>query len=166
MHLLLPLIAVGIIAIISLVSAKKVNVPEKKIPPTPSHSISKSATPSIKTNAPQVTVIIKSQTTPPTLTPTSPPQANNFIYPGSVVVSVSGQTTNLTSYDNPNVITDWYKNQIKSQGMNTTSFVVTNTNGNVNNVLAGAKNGEDVKITITKNANDSTVYISITGKNP
>ncbi len=167
MHLLLPVIAVSIIAIISLVSARKVTVTEKKTSHASSPTISKTVVkPTITRNdkdsddSPEVSVNIKSETHS-NPTPTSPPaQSGNFIYPGSVVVSISGQTTNLTSTDNPNTITDWYKNQIKSQGLNTTSFVVTNTNNNFNNVLA-ASGSKNIKVTILKNSNETLTRIAV-----
>ncbi len=165
MQLLLPVIAVVIFAVISILTGKKPSVLEKKTASSPLPSISQTETP---TDTPVVSIATGNQKVSASPTPTpsqnNNPASNNFIYPGATVTSNSNETIDMTSGDDPKTITDWYKNKIQSEGMNTTSFVVTNTNGNVNNVLAGAKNNEEVKITITKTASDSVVHITVSPK--
>lgn len=135
-------------------------------------------TPSFPTPTPSLTPVITQQPSTagedknvmfdkPKNTPSPSPQNNSgstadFRYPNSSQVGVSGNTTTYESSDNPKTITDWYKDRIKSVGMNTTSFVQTTTNGNVFNSLAGAERGRQVKVEIKKGASESTVKISVT----
>ena len=116
----------------------------------------------VPTNTP-----IPTESTP---TPTSPaerdlapPDTNlgDFIYPGATTGSQSDRTMTLTSNDDAQLITDWYKNKMKELGMNTRSFVQTKTNDNVNNVLTAAKYDDEINVTITKNAGESLVSIVV-----
>ncbi len=94
----------------------------------------------------------------------APPDTNlaDFIYPGATTRSQSPNSVSLTSTDDAQTITDWYKNKIKELGMSTRSFVQTKTNDNVNNVLSAAKSNDEIKVTITKNAGESLVSIVVT----
>ena len=109
--------------------------------PTPSNT----ATP---TNAP--TQIPSTSPTPSAGVPSA--TLTQFTYPNAAIGSQSDGSMTLTSTDDPQAITDWYKNKIKELGMSTRSFVQTKTNGNVHNVLAAAKNDDEIKVTITKKA--------------
>lgn len=84
-----------------------------------------------------------------------------FLYPDATISLQSDNSLTLVSSDDAQTITDWYKNKINELGMNTRSFVQTKTNDNLHNVLAAAKSGEEIKVTITKNAGDSQVSIVI-----
>lgn len=99
----------------------------------------------------------------PTLTSASSSQKNirSFIYPGSTILNQSGDEITLQSTDDPQAITNWYKEKITSMGMNTKSFVQTNTNGNVLNKLAGSDGEHKVEIKISKKNNESAVEISV-----
>ena len=101
-----------------------------------------------------------------TITPSTPrpeeADINEYIYPGSVIISSNGSTLKLTSSDNPDTITQWYKEKIKSAGMNVNSFVTTKTNGNVLNKLSAADGTTDIKVEIKKQASGSKVEISVT----
>lgn len=166
MQLILPIIVIVIVAGISIFSGKKAtSIPIK----TQSPVSTQNPTPTVLTPTPtqnensKVTIIIKNNTLPSS-TPT-PSASSSFIYPGASVKSNSNGEIILASYDNPNQITDWYKDKIKSEGMNTTSFVVTNTNENIENVLAGANKTQEVKINITKKSDEKEVLIRISIKN-
>lgn len=100
-------------------------------------------------------------TIPPAPTQSSPTNPGDFLYPGATIGSQSDSSMTLTSTDDPQTITDWYKNKIKELGMSTRSFVQTKTNDNVHNVLAAAKKSDEVKVTITKNAGESLVSIVV-----
>src|SRR3990172_11371851 len=58
-----------------------------------------------------------------------------FQYPNSVQVRSENNSTTYESSDDPNLITNWYKDKIKSLNMNAKSFVTTKTNGNILNKL-------------------------------
>lgn len=111
-------------------------------------------------------------TTMPTITPLSPaptPQVstigqntslNSFSYPHSTEVS-GNEGLVLQSTDDPRVITDWYKNAILSHNLKTTSFIQTNTNGEVFNQLVGANGNSQVRVEISKQAGQDTVTIKV-----
>lgn len=96
--------------------------------------------------------------------PKSSPNFSTYIYPDSKTVKSSAGLLVLESLDNPDKITDWYKEKIKSQGMKTTSFVVTRVNGNVLNKLAGSDGKTNIHITVTKTQNQDKVSIEISPK--
>jgi hypothetical protein len=89
---------------------------------------------------------------------------DTWVYPGAQQVGVSGETIILQSNDDITQITNWYKDKIRSTGMNAISFVATNTNGNVLNKLSGAKAGQEVTVEITKLSNDQKIKINVTIK--
>lgn len=91
-------------------------------------------------------------------------QTNNFQsfnYPNSKVTNLDNHTLILESQDNPTIITNWYKKQIQGQGMKTTSFVETDTNGEVFNQLVGTNGTERIRVSISKNATSQLVKIEL-----
>lgn len=110
---------------------------------------------------------------PPTLTPTLSPTPTNtpinesqsildFKYPNSSQVSLNGNEMVLESTDDPKIITDWYKDKIKTMNMSVTSFVQTSTNGNILNKLVGSNGNKEVRVEISKQNNNPTVKIVVT----
>ena len=87
--------------------------------------------------------------------------SGSFFYPGSTVKSHEGSVSIMVSNDNVDVVTNWYKDKIKSLGMNVTSFVVTKTNGNVLNKLVGASSTSKVEVEIRKVATNTEVTITV-----
>lgn len=75
-------------------------------------------------------------------------ESYSFQYPGS-------------KSDDVDKITNWYKEKIKQEGYNATSFVTTKTNGKVLNKLAGAKAGSKVEVVISQSDTSSPVEISV-----
>ena len=118
------------------------------------------ATP-VETVVPIPTASPKPHTPVPTQQLVSPDSSGSYHYPGSQTVSVSGSVTVLTTGDDPEKVTDWYKNKIRSRGMSVTSFVVTKTNNNVFNKLAGASAGKKIEFEIKKAAGDPVVTITV-----
>lgn len=86
---------------------------------------------------------------------------NNFIYPNSVRTSISMNNVVMKSNDHPQAITDWYKEKIKSLGMNINSFIQTNTNGNVLNKLLSANSGFKISVIISKKNNEVNTEIDV-----
>ncbi|MBI2031187.1 MAG: hypothetical protein HYT08_01095 [Candidatus Levybacteria bacterium] len=121
------------------------------------------------------TVTPKSALTPtpfptsiPTFAPTAEPTSgsvdttiNNFVYPNSVKTSIGMNNVVMKSSDNPQVITDWYKERIKSLGMNVNSFVQTNTNGNVLNKLVSANSRFKISVNIVRKNNEGNTEIEV-----
>lgn len=165
MQLLLPIIVIGVLAVIGVFVPKKNVVPKKDDSKVLSISTVQATPTPTPTFAPSVTALPSPTAALPSPTPfkTSANNSQDFVYPGSKILSPENGQMTLESTDSADTITNWYKNRIKSNGMNVTSFVTVITNGNVNNVLAGAKNGQEIKVTITKNAGQNTVRISISG---
>lgn len=125
---------------------------------TPTETQNPTATPTV-TNSPTATSTVTPTNVPTQTTKSS--DISNFIYPGSNSQNQSGDVLTLKSSENPKSVTDWYKDKIKSLGMNVTSFVTTSTNDNINNKLVGAKVGMKVEIEITKKANESQTTIKV-----
>jgi len=156
MQLILPLIAIGIIAVLSVFLPKKSFTIKDAVTPTTTSSPSKSPTPT-ESITPAQTI----QTSPTASTSTS---SSDFIYPRSKVISNSSGKITLESNDSPTSITDWYKTKIKEKGINATSFVTTNTNGKILNKLAGANSSINVEVEIQKKEGESTSHITISFK--
>lgn len=120
-------------------------------PPTPIPTL----TPTIK----------KRQSSPtPTTKDKDTTTLDNFMYPQSKRISALATRLTLESTDDPQIITDWYKDKIKNLGMNTTAFVQTSTNGNILNKLTGASREVKVEIEIKKKSSESQVLIIVTLK--
>ena len=94
--------------------------------------------------------------------PNIPSSLTNFYYPGAYVNSSSTEKLELESSDDPNKMTDWYKNKISSLGLHTQTFMKTNANGKVLNKLAGVNGSIEFQIEISKNTTDSRTKITIT----
>ena len=86
---------------------------------------------------------------------------DNFSYPGANIASMSRSHLSLSTQDNPDDVTNWYKNKIKSYGKSVSSFVTTKTNDNVFNKLVGADSKEELRITIEKKSDSQTVTIQV-----
>lgn len=84
-----------------------------------------------------------------------------FIYPQSSVIAQGSQEIELTSVDDPEKITDWYKNKLQELDMNVNSSVSTSANGNVNNELVSAKGTSEVRIKIEKMSGSQSVNITV-----
>jgi len=100
-------------------------------------------------------VVVPKATIFPTSLPT--PTSNSWQYPGATQVG----DNRWQSSDNPTSITNWYKDRIVAQGMTTTAFVQTNTNGQVLNKLAGANNLHKVAVEISKSEASPATSISV-----
>lgn len=131
---------------------------------------------STPTDSPSVTPTSSPTNNPPTPTSTSIPTdspsptnapANQSLnisdlkYPGATIINESESKLELESSDDPQKITDWFKDKIKSKNLNVTSFVQTSTNGNVLNKLVGANSNTELRVEITKQNDSQTVKISI-----
>lgn len=127
------------------------------------------STPTVTSN-PNLTPTFSPSLTPtkiPTKTPTPTSKSlvntslSSFVYPNSVVLESSSNSLELTSQDDPDKITNWYKDKIKATGISVTSFVTTKTNNNVLNKLVGADGKLEVRVEIEKNANEERAHIFV-----
>ncbi len=127
--------------------------------PTP--SLIPSKTPAIIIS-PTITVYKKNSVPTPTQSSSNSGQnINDYRYPNSSVKEEGGSRLSLESSDDSNTITNWYKGKITSLGMNTKSFVQTNTNGNILNKLVAAKSGFKISVEVSKKSNEEKVEISV-----
>ena len=86
---------------------------------------------------------------------------SSFQYPGALVKESSESRVVLESNDSPGAVTEWYQRQIESRGMNTKSFVKTNSNGSILNKLAGAGNGSiAVEISAQEGSNPTKIVVT------
>lgn len=163
-------IAALALAIILLLSGVAVNSAKTKLKITNNSEVlseqtaqpspTNSATPSPTPTSTVTTTPTASSTAAPTST-SQPVSNNSYIYPNSKIVSQPGSETVLESSDNPDTITTWYQDKIKSDGFNIKNFVKTKVNGKVENKLAGADGDREINIEITKEVNSQIVVIKI-----
>lgn len=147
--------------------SKKDNNENKKLIAGESTSVTSSPTlspaPSISdVVSPTITKIVEtpSLTPSPTTSQTLGTKSSLF-YPGASIISQSNNEFVLQSSDSPDTITPWYKEKIRSMGMTSKSFVVTKTNGNVLNKLVGADGKNEIRVEISKQANESITLIKL-----
>lgn len=148
------------------ISKKDKNESEKSVLNTSVTKPPTSTTTPTLTPIPSDTPTLTPSSTPTILTPTPQPNSDNQLnldlkYPNSIIINQNGSETIYESTDDPKKITDWYKDKIKSIGMKATSFVQTNTNGNILNKLVGANQNQEVKIEISKQNNNVLVKIVV-----
>ena len=86
---------------------------------------------------------------------------DEYVYPGSKIISSSGQNLTLTSGDDPNKVTSWYKEKIQSKNLNVNSFVTTEANDKILNKLVGDNGRVSVNVEISQEKNGSPVNITI-----
>ena len=111
-----------------------------------------SLTPALSEKPKDANVVIETTNTPNTNLP-----GEIITYPNAYAISPNI----YESTDDPNTITDWYKNMLKKRDMNTTSFVTTNTNNNIKNVLAANNGAWSMHIEISKSSESNKTTIKI-----
>jgi len=96
------------------------------------------------------------------ISPTSLPSTNinDYIYPGSQIISSSSTNLSLQSSDSSDSITNWYEAKVNS-GFSTRSDSITNINGNVSGTITAGNGSENVNITINKTAGELYTTIKI-----
>ncbi|MBI2074493.1 MAG: hypothetical protein HYT83_01505 [Candidatus Levybacteria bacterium] len=85
---------------------------------------------------------------------------DKFQYPGSEVLEKDNATLYLESQDDAQKITDWYRQKIKSIGMNAT-FIQTKDDGNILNKLRGANLEKKIEVKILTQNNRSATKINV-----
>ncbi len=162
----LVVITIAIILVVSGVIYQKNIPPSKQNEEVLSDETSLTVTPSevpgplpSVTATPTPTIISKENATP-----TKAPQITNtteFIYPNASDIARGNSKISFKSSDNPESITNWYKNEINSRGYSVTSFVTTKTNGNVENKLAGASGEDKLQVKIEKSAESTLTTVVV-----
>lgn len=117
------------------------------------------------TDSPTPSPSAASSTSSPKLADTTQPQSSTELkYPNSTDISTDGNSKTYESQDNPDSITNWYKDQITAKNLNVKNFVTTKNNDNVLNKLEGTNGSYDIKVEISKGSGDSKtkIVVSIT----
>lgn len=89
--------------------------------------------------------------------------SSELVYPGATDSNSDGAT--FESFDDVSLITDWYKDKIQSLNMSTTSFIQTNTNGNILNRMIGSDGKKEIEIEISKRRDQEEVQIILNVNN-
>ena len=160
------LVGVIILTIVGLISTRietKVDIKPQSNQETQTPTPTPTSTPTI---TPKSTPASTSTTSPAPASPSPPtpgvPDNNlEFQYPNSVQIKSENNVITYESSDNPDVITNWYKDKIKSLKLNAKSFVTTKTNGNVLNKLVGADGQKEIRVEISKKDSESKVNIIV-----
>ncbi len=133
--------------------------------------LSDTTTTDFATGTPEPT-LIPEETATPTATPTattkptaSPTQdktvaSQDWLFPGAHVTQSFPDLKAETTTD-PKVVTDWYKEKIKSLGMSTQTFVVTSTNDKIYNKLVAANSTNKIEATIERASSTSNTQITV-----
>jgi hypothetical protein len=133
-------------------------------PPMPTPIASPEPTAEVGTSTPRMFTRPPKPTPPASITPTTAPSTNinNYIYPGSQIISSSATNLSLKSSNNPDSIINWYQAKVNS-GFSSRSDSITNTNGNVSGNISAGNNSQNINITIKKGAGElyTTVEIEI-----
>lgn len=86
---------------------------------------------------------------------------NEYLYPGSKIISSSSQNLVLTSGDAPEKITSWYKEVIQGKNLNINSFVNTQANDKILNELVGDNGQISIKVEVSKETVSAPVKIIV-----
>jgi hypothetical protein len=156
MGIVIAIIAICAIAISTTVFEPDVPVDNRE---DLSASTTASPVPSITPAAVSETIVSRPEITP--LPTESSVTSSGFIYPNAQVLENTGSRLRMTTTDPTDKVTEWYQSSFRNQGMKTTSFVKTKTNGNVVNKLAGASSGLQATVEITQ-SNNQPVNIVVT----
>jgi len=85
----------------------------------------------------------------------------SYKYPGAKVINFSDREILMQSFDDPDVITNWYRSIIQNQNLNVKTFVTTKTNDNVLNKLVGVSQEFEIEVVIEKKSGENIIRISI-----
>lgn len=113
------------------------------------------------TQIPTPTVIPTSNPTPQDIP--QPSYSNSeYVFPGASVISDSGSELILQSNSGTDEITEWYRNKLKSLGLNVNTTVKTKANDKVLNKLAASGADTSVGVEISKEDGGTLVTIVVT----
>lgn len=163
-QLIIAIASVAIVAVATIVNYGADSNQETQNP---------SATP---TNFPQETVIPTPDNQPvftPNPTPTSTPnnQTNNsqsgtsvtlsnWYYPGAEIAENNAGYLLMTSGDNANKVTNWYRQKINTLNMGATSVITTKANEKILNVISASGADGDVKVEISAEGGGSQIEVN------
>ncbi|KKU92476.1 MAG: hypothetical protein UY21_C0001G0099 [Microgenomates group bacterium GW2011_GWA1_48_10] len=172
MNIVVSVLALIILGV-GLYQQRNVILKPKKVTQITTPTVTKSAVLSkstasgeIKEATPTAAKTPESKPTPKSPAPSSENNLEQFRYPGSTVVNSSPTSLSLESSDNPDSITNWYKDKLKSLGYNANSFVTTKSNDKIVNKLVSADGNTEIRVEITRNPGDSITKTTVTKNSP
>ena len=123
----------------------------------------------------QHTEVAATKKVKPTPKPTAAPsltqvQAQNasylreFLYPHATTTQQTAEKVTQQTYDQPLLITNWYKNQLNQHAFTTTTVIQTNTNDTIENKLVGVKDDKTIAIAISKQPSEGVTYIEVSSR--
>lgn len=83
-----------------------------------------------------------------------------YVYPNAQTLSSSAEKLELKSTDNPDIITQWYKDKLKQNDFSINTSVKTTTNGVVSNKLSASNGQTTYEVSISKD-NGPEVLITV-----
>jgi hypothetical protein len=98
---------------------------------------------------------------PTDASPSASPIMDDWQYSSSTKAGSEGETTVYQSNDDPDMITNWYKDRITNLNMSVKNFITTKNNEQVLNKLETAQNNQKVSIEISKNPGNSQTKIKV-----
>ncbi len=87
--------------------------------------------------------------------------ANNFYYPHASVKESTTTHTFLETNDLPFVVKSWYEDALSQSAFNIQSSIESTTNGTASEMLVGAKESQQITVTIGRGEQESTTSILI-----
>lgn len=159
MEIILTLIAVFVFVVAAVSNHNRAGYPKPSGTPT----IEKKVLSEVATLIPAPVLPTPKSVPTPTPVSTTAPSSNisDYIYPGANVVSSSDKSLSLTSSDNADSVTSWYKQKITSNGFRSEAFAETKANDRVMNKLGGDNGQFSIQIEISQDSADSQVKISV-----
>lgn len=100
-------------------------------------------------------------TTKPTLQPTKSQGLNlqQYVYPGSTIISQSNENLTLESSDDTMQIVAWYKQALEREDAQIKNTVVNTINGKTTATLTVSTNGQNMYVTITHSDASTTIKL-------
>jgi hypothetical protein len=152
-----------IILAVSIVASEKVKANPQSSPEVFHQTdslVTNSPVPS-QTSASHAIATVLPHSTPLPVKNTIQSNSNDFIYPDSTLISSSPEKISLSSTDNPDTITNWYKDKLKSMNFNINSFITTRANQKTQNKLVSSDSRNSYVVDISQQNTSNPVYITI-----
>lgn len=164
----IPIAIAGVLFILGIVVGRQ-TIPDtspdtiqQDVPPTPTMEVVDIATPSSTLTPMTSTIEITPQPSPSSISSsTTSVSLSEFIYPGAQIEKEDQSHLELTSSASTQDITSWYEQQITILGFGSKAFAKTSSNGNIENKLAGSKQGQTISIVLTKNNSSAMTRIVV-----
>ena len=89
---------------------------------------------------------------------------SDFIYPHAEIIATTKDTIKLESIDEPDEISMWYEDKMKSSNFNIKTFIKTSSNDDIVNKMVGNNENFQISIDIAKPSKSDLVGIEISLK--